>query len=249
MAVGRSDWRARIGILNPNPNINLTCEWTNLLPDGVTHNEAVMGLSAVTSDMLVEMRKSAISEATKLADSNLDIILFACTSGSFVGGLGYDEAIIKELEEAVKIPATTSSTCVLTAMRDLKANKMALIGPYTKDLFDIEIKFYKDLGIDTLYSNNLNLYEINDIVEQHQKPYMYYQLAKEAYRAASDIDVIFITCMQSPALEIVNIIQQETGKPVISSCIASLYGVLKMLGIREQIKELGKLGEILGTGV
>ena len=177
------DWRARIGVLQPNPNLTLTCEWDNLMPEGITVSEALMGLSAVTADNLLEMRKRAVDEAKKLSDAMLDIIVFACTSGSFVGGSGYDESIIQELESAVGVPVTTSSTCVRTACTDLGIKSMALIGPYTKDIFDIEIKYFKENGIDTLYSKSLELVDIKDYMRLHEQPYMYYRMAKEAYRS------------------------------------------------------------------
>ncbi len=242
------DWRARIGVLQPNPNLTLTCEWAELMPEGITVSEALMGLPSVTAENLLEMRKSAVAEAKKLSDAMMDIIVFACTSGSFVGGPGYDEDIIKELETAVGIPALTSSTCVRTACADLGVKSMALIGPYTKDIFDIEIKFFKENGIDTLYSKSLELFEIKDYMRLHEHPYMYYRMAKEAYRQAPDVDVIFITCLCSPSSKIIYTLEMETGKPVISSCLATLYGVLKKLGINEPIEELGRLGKMLGSG-
>ncbi len=241
-----SDWRARIGLLNPNPNVNLTCEWSSILPDGVTFNEAIMGLTVVTPETLLDMRNRAIAEAKKLSDANMDIISFSCTSGSFVGGPGYDESIIKELEDAVGVPATTSSTCVMTAMKDLGVKKMALIGPYSREIFDIEINFFKKNGIETSYSKCLEWCDIKDYMRLHEQPYFFYRMAKEAYQAAPDVDVIFITCLCSPALKIINILEQETGKPVISSCLCTLYGILKKLGIRETIEELGQLGRLLG---
>jgi len=146
MTKGISDWRARIGVLNPNPNVNLTCEWTRLLPDGVIYNEAVMGLAAVTPDSLLEMRNSALFEAKKLADAIPDIILFACTSGSFVGGCGYDEGIIKELEEAINIPVTTTVTCVLTAFADLGIKKWRSLDHIPKRYLILRLNFFKNMG-------------------------------------------------------------------------------------------------------
>jgi len=240
-----SDWRARIGLLHPSPNANLTCEWAGLLPEGVTYHEALMGLATVTRESLLEMKEVAVAEAKKLAYGDMDIILFACTSGSFVGGPGYDENIIKDLEAATGIPATTASTCVLAAFTDLGIKKIALIGPYPQDIFDIEIKFFEEHGINTLYSRALGYSEIKYYMHLHEQPYRFYRLAKEACKSAPDIDAIFITCLCSPARKMINTLERETGKPVISSCSASLYGVLKQLGIREPIEEFGQLGRLL----
>ena len=221
-------------------------EWDPVLPEGVTYHEAIMGLTGTTPERLLEMRRSAVAEARKLAVGLVDIIVFGCTSGSFIGGLGYDKEIIKELEAATGIPSTTTSTCVLTAFKDLEVGKIALIGPYAKDILDVEVQFFKKNGIDVLYSKGFGYREMEDYIRLCENPYFFYRAAKEAYRSVSNIDAIFISCMASPARKIINTLERDTGKPVISSCSASLYGALKQLGVTESIEQFGQLGRLLG---
>lgn len=241
----RSDWRARIGVLSPITNFITISEWNSVLPDGVTVHEALMGLTETTPESLVEMRKQAVAEAIKLSYGLMDIILFGCTSGSFIGGPAYDQDIINELETAVGIPSTTTSTCVLTSFADLGVKKIALIGPYIKEVFDAEVRFFENHGIETAHLKALEYRYVRDISLLREKPYVFYRLAKEAYNAAKDIDAIFITCMASPAIKIIDILEHETGKYVLSSNSASLYGVLKKLGIKGAIESYGKLLRML----
>ncbi len=200
-----------------------------------------MGLTETTPESLVEMRKQALAEAKKLSYGLMDLILYGCTSGSFIGGPGYDEEIIKEIESAVGIPTATTSTCVLKAFADLRVKKIALIGPYIKEVFDAEIKFFKSHGIDTLYLKAMEYSYVRDISLLREKPYVFYRMAKEAYQKAKDIDAIFITCMASPAIKIIHTLEQETGVYVLSSNSASLNRVLKKLGIKGPIENYGKV--------
>lgn len=241
MIAERYGWRAKIGILSPGLSLTIMREWGSLLPEGITCSQAMMGVSdAATADGLRELRLSAVVEAMKLAKNRLmDIILFGCTSGSFIGGVGYDQEIVKELQTATNIPITTTSTCVLTAFADLGVKKIALVGPYIQEVFDIEIKFFKDHGIETLYCQGLE--HPGEVFRIYEQPYMYYRLVKEAHRAAPDADAIFVTCMGSPIVRVVDVLEQETGKPVISSCSAALYGVLKQLGIKDPVEHYGRL--------
>jgi len=240
-------WRAKIGVLTP-PNYCIISEWGYVTPAGVTFVPALMGLGDATPEGLKEMRQWAVTESKKLADWEVDIILFGCTSGSFVGGAGYDEDIIEEVQKAVGIPTTTTTTCVLTALDDLGVKKIALLGPYLEEVFDLEVEFLMACGIETRFVKALGYREVHDFVHLYEQPYLFYGPAKEAYRSAPDADAIFITCMASPALEIIDILERETGKPVFSSCSASLYGVMKKLGIREPIEKYGTLGKRLGEG-
>jgi len=124
--------------------------------------------------------------------------------------------------------------------------KISLIGPYIKDVLDAEVQFFKEHGTDTLYVKGLGYRENKDFTRLHEQPYLYYDMAKEAHRSAPNVDCIFITCMASPSRKVINILEQETGKLVMSSQSASLYGVLKQLGIKETIQEFGRLGRMLG---
>ena len=241
------DWRARIGIMTPACCPNQVCEWWGNLPDGVTFHEAIMGMVENNPEGLLALREKAMVEGKKLADGLMDILLFACTSGSFIGGPGYDQRIIKELEEATGIQSTTTSTCVLTAFTDMGIKKMAMLGPYIPEVIDKEIEFFKANGIETVYANGLGYRANLDFTRLHFQPYLFYPLAQEAYRQAPDVDCIFITCMASPSRKVINPLEKETGKIVMSSQSAALYGVLKQLGIKEEIPDYGKLGKLLAT--
>ncbi len=238
----RYGWRARIGLLVPNSGSTVMREWNSVLPEGISCHQAIMGLGEATPDRLLELREKAVVEAKKLASGGMmDLLIFACTSGSFIGGAGYDGQIIKELEAATSVPSTTTSTCVLTAFADLGVKRMALIGPYIREVFDGEIQFFKDHGIETAYCKGLDYIDPKAYSKLSEEPYVYYRLAKEAYQSVPDIDAIFITCMASPALMVIGTLEQDTGKPVISSCSASLYGVLKKLGVKERVEHYGQL--------
>ena len=50
-------------------------------------------------------------------DANGMFILYGCTSGSLIKGLGWDREIIKMIDDAVGIPSTTTSTAVIRASR------------------------------------------------------------------------------------------------------------------------------------
>lgn len=240
-----SDWRARIGVLSPITNFITFSEWYQVLPEGITVWEALMGLTETTPESLVEMRKKALAEAIKLSYGLMDIILYGCTSGSFIGGPGYDEEIIKEIEGAVSIPTTTTTTCVLKAFADLGVKRIALIGPYLREIFDAEVQFFKHHGIETAYVKAMEYRYVRDISLLREKPYVYYRMAKEAYQSSKNIDAIFITCMASPAIKIISPLEQEAGIPVLSSNSASLYGVLKKLGIKGPIENYGKVFKLL----
>jgi maleate isomerase len=104
----------------------------------------------------------------------------------------------------------------------------------------VEVEFFKSHGIETLYVKGLDMVQNIDYWEYHMDPYRCYPLVKDAARAAPDADCVFVTCMMSSILGIADALEEEIGKPVISSPSACLYGILQKLKIPDPVYHYGK---------
>jgi len=234
-----SGWRAEVGIVAPYSG--LYREWETVVPEGIRFCQVVVGMEGVTAEALKKMTEGVEPEVKKLTFSHRDdLICFACTAGSFIGGPGWDKMIIEKIEKATGIPATTTSTCVLELFKDMGIKKIALVGPYLKEVFDAEVKFFEGNGIKVLTVNGLGLSKMSDYWDYYTNPYAAYKIAKEGAKAAPDADCVFVTCMLSSIVPIVDILEKEIGKPVVSSSSATMYGILKKLGIADPIYHYGE---------
>ena len=232
-------WRAEVGLLAPGPG--MFREWEMIVPEGVRFSAALLGFEAHTVKVLKGMANTAEIEAKKLNQTyKCDLICFACTSGSFIGGPGYDRMLIDKIEKVSGSPATTTTTCVLEIFKDMGIKKMALVGPYPDSTLKEEVKFFKEYGVETLYWKGLGLVSAPDYWNFSKDPYSSYKLVREGAKAAPDADCIFATCMASPILGIVDYLEKEIDKPVISSLSATLYGILKKLGIPDPVYHYGE---------
>ena len=68
----------------------------------------------------------------------------------------------------------------------------------------------------------------------------------EAYRLAKEVDLpnadgIFISCTDFRTIEIIDMLEQDLGKPVITSNQATIWYTLINLGISKPIKGYGEL--------
>jgi maleate cis-trans isomerase len=54
-------------------------------------------------------------------------------------------------------------------------------------------------------------------------------------------EAIFISCTNLRAIEIIQLLEQETGKPVITSNQAAMWHALRRLGINDAIEGYGRL--------
>lgn len=232
-------WRAEVGMLAPLSWMYR--EWEVAAPEGIRFSTALLGMEKHTAEALKELANRIDEEATKLnLGRKCDLICFGCTSGSFIGGPGYDQQIIKRIEKASGSPATTTSTCVLELFKDMNIRRIALVGPYPDSTFKKEVEFLKDNSIETLYWKGLGLVDMSEYWDFAMDPYNSYKLVKEGAKAAPDADCLFLTCMISPLLGVADTLEEEIGKPVISSLSATLYGILKKLEIPDPVYHYGE---------
>lgn len=112
--------------------------------------------------------------------------------------------------------------------------------------------FLREDGIETLYCKGMGYTNAMQIAKTSEEPYIFYQLSKDPYCSAPYTDAIFFTCMASPIDGVVDVLEKETEKPLVSCCSAALYGVLKQLATvaiyeaERAISERNKKTKVLG---
>jgi maleate isomerase len=232
-------WRAEIGMIAPLPGMYR--EWEAVAPPGIRFSDAILGMKIVTPEGLKQMVEIIEDEARKLTlGRKKDLICFGCTAGSFIGGPGYDQMLIKKIEKASDTPATTTATCMLEILKDMGIKKVSLVGPYIDSIFDVQAEFLKANDIETVATTGLGYSSVAEYWSYYMDPNMCYGICKEGAKAAPDADCVFSTCIMSNIVPTVDILEKEIGKPVISSLSATLYGMLKKLGIPDPVYHYGQ---------
>jgi len=79
-----------------------------------------------------------------------------------------------------------------------------------------------------------------EYLRYYEDTYATFPLVVEASKAAPDADAIFVSCMISRILGTADVMEKTTGMPVISSLSATLYGILKKLGIQDPVSGYGQ---------
>lgn len=171
-----------------------------------------------------------------LADAAVDMIAFACTSGSLVNGVGYDKAIAKKITNVAGCPAVTTSSAVVDALKTVKTQKIALATPYIEEVAEKEIEFLTKSGFEVVKHKSLGIKEnlkIGKLTANDAK-----NLAEQA--DAPDAQAVFISCTNFQTFKVLSLIEEQVGKPVISSNSATLWMSLKTLNLKMPT-DLGKL--------
>ncbi len=102
----------RIGLLFPSSGVS-EAEYLKMLPKGVSLHVTRIPLAAPTYEAVLHTVDQVEEASRLLADARVDIIAFGCTAGSLIGGKGFDQEIIRRIEQATGVRATTAITAVL----------------------------------------------------------------------------------------------------------------------------------------
>jgi maleate isomerase len=125
---------------------------------------------------------------------------------------------------------------------EMDIKKIALVGPYLKETFDIEVNFLETNGFSVLCIKGpeKGLRTPAEYWAFQQDPYAVYRWVLNAASAAPEADCIFVTCMSSSILKVCQQLEEAIGKPVISSQSAAMHGILKFLRIPDPIPAYGQ---------
>ena len=150
-------WKARFGVILPSVNTTTEPEFYRCMPEGVTAHFTRMEFKETTPEYFEGMINDVPSGARMLSHAMVDAALFACTSGSLYGGLGYDQKIISKIKENIDVPASTTSTAVVEAFKAMGIKKIAVATPYEDWVNDLEKKFFEESGVQVLHIQGLGL--------------------------------------------------------------------------------------------
>ncbi|WP_454618328.1 maleate cis-trans isomerase family protein [Bradyrhizobium cenepequi] len=221
----------RIGVLAPPANVAVEREWPRYLPDGVVmnHNRLSRTSTAVAKDELLAMNASVDRAARDLAFAQPEVIVYACTSGSFLDGPDEAEMLARRIEAATGIAAITTSGAVVAALRTLQAKRVYMITPYTDAVNAVEAAFLAHHGLTVAGMDAFRCSQSAEIRALSSE-----QVAERAIAHHGEIsgcDALFISCTNLLTMDKIDGLETTLGVPVVSSNQASLWAALMRLNI------------------
>lgn len=231
-------WRAKLGVMVPSSNGTMEPDYQKVNIDGVAFFYSRIKITGEYKEEIENMFNQVPRAAQELADEHVDIITFGCTGGSFIGGLDYDKKIIEKIEETTGIKGTTTSTAVIKALKVLDLKKIIVVTPYPDFLNEKEIGFLEGNGFKVLKIKGMSFIDPRDEEEFH--PGKIYRMLKEMY-TTTDADGAFISCTNFRGMDVIDALETDLNVPVVTSNQATLWDLLRLVGVNEKIENYGKL--------
>jgi maleate cis-trans isomerase len=227
----------RFGLLTPSSNTVQEPEFSALLPPTVSLHTARVAYRDITPQEQMRCVLELESESRKLADAEVDVIVFAATAPTLAKGKGYDRELIKRMQNASGRPATTAATAFVDALTRLGVKKIAIGAPWSQTMDTPMVAFMEASGFKVVNSEVAGY--VAGVELGRTGPEAAYELGRRADRP--DAEAVIMPGGNWPAVSVVERLERELGKPVLANNAVSLWAGLRLLQCRTSIAGHGVL--------
>jgi maleate isomerase len=152
-------------------------------------------------------------------------VAYGCTSGSFIGGLAGEAALVAGMVEAGAPMAVTTSGGVIAAAHALGLKNLAVVTPYDESVGAKLRAYLNEAGVEVAAQNDIGLtgriwtvpYEVTA------------DLARRTAQGGGD--AVFLSCTNLLTYDLIASLEQELGVPVITANQVTMWAVLAAAGV------------------
>jgi maleate isomerase len=181
---------------------------------------------AATMEMAVHVSDPVLVArcATEVRAVSPVVTAYACTSGSFVGGLAGEVALVTAMKQGGAPAAVTTSGALLSALSHLNVTRIAAVTPYTADITAGLARYLGEAGVEVVATAGLGLTTHIWTVPYHVTA----QLVRDT--DTPDAEAIFISCTNLPTYDVIAPLEEELGKPVLTANQVTMWSAMTLAG-------------------
>jgi maleate cis-trans isomerase len=220
---------ARVGLIIPSSNRMVEQEMVHAFPPGVQAHVARLRMTGAHHGDLASLLPR-IEEATRtLLDARCDAVAFHCTATSMEEGPEGDARILAALARAGASRALTTASAIRQAFDALGARRIVLVTPYDAATTEGEVSFLRSAGYEVVHAVGHTLGGSDQYCATPSR--FWRERTLEAARR--DADGYLISCANISVFGVIEELEQQLGRPVVTSNQAVLWGALRALGWRD----------------
>jgi len=225
-----------IGLIIPSGNRLTEPQFHRYMPPEVGVHVTRLRMTGKFRKPSGELKKSLAEAAEALSDIKPSLIVFHCTANSMENGLAHEAAIVETIQSASGCPTITTAQAITQAFDFLGIKRLVLVSPYVEQTNAHEVQYLAEAGYTVLHERGLGL---ESDLYASVTPEEWKKVVKE--NARPEADGYFLSCTNTRMIEAIEDLENDLGKPVVSSNQATLWACLKKLGIKSSVPGLGRL--------
>jgi maleate cis-trans isomerase len=226
----------------PAGNPTIEPELYRMAPAGVTIHFARLDTLAGDPGAADGMERRTLgyldslpAAARGLAPVEPDIVVLAHTAVSYLTGFDNEPSLLARLAALTRTSSVTAARAILAALQHLGVRRLALATPYPESISTAGRAYWEAAGLDVVAHRRLDGVA-NIYTETEARAYA---VGREADTATAE--AVLISGTGLPTAGIVERLEHDLGKPVVTSQGATLWYALRTLGIKHPVPGYGRL--------
>jgi maleate cis-trans isomerase len=232
----------RIGVLVPAGNPTVEPELYRMAPLSVTLHFARLdspdgtpGAHVGMEHRLLGYLRSLPTAVPTLAEVQPSVVVLAHTSVSYATGFAEEPALIDRMAKLAGCPAVTASRAILAAFAHLGVRRIALATPYSEAVEALGATYWKAAGLDVVAHRRLE--GVTNIYEETEA--RAYALGRQT--DMREAEALLISGTGLPTAGIIQRLEDDLGKPVVTGQTAALWQALRVAGVEARVPGYGRL--------
>jgi maleate isomerase len=239
-------WRKRIGLLSPTVIETAAYDFYRLAPEGVSMCATTSNIEHWSRENFRQHVLDPIVTAVEyLASRHVDYIIHTGMPVVTTRGKGFEDELVKLIEDTTGLPATTSIRSAIRALAHLDVRNVAVVTPYPQELHQSALTFLAASGFRVVAERTMDVVfkRLQDVT-----PAQILATTERVLAAAPAADGVYIPCNQWSGADAAQLIEDALGIPVVTGAHADYWEAFRSLGIDDRIKGHGRLMLSLSNG-
>jgi maleate cis-trans isomerase len=228
-----------IGLISPNLSEDTLTDVYKIFPSDIRIEGRTLKVGKYTDDEFHRAELAFADLVRDLARQPLDFLMVTGELFLSFKGPGSDLEILDLVKTITPIPASTVLTAVVRGCRALGLKRIVMASPFPEDQDERLVRFLAHYGIEVLAFRGLGCPNADVIWEL--PPASGYDLATALLREEPDADGIYMPCNKWRTSSVIERIEQESKKPVVSNTQAWVWDALRLMNMRSPIAGYGRL--------
>ena len=231
-------WRGKIGLLVPANNSVIEPELGRALPEGVSlYATRMLARGDLTEEAIRAMEPQADRGVEELLATGVDLIAFADMVTTFVMPPDWSQRRTRQIAERTRRPCVTAASALWAALAALGRRAVSIATPYPRHLHALVAPFFEALDFKIISHDTADILAMAEV--PRRPPQEAYRLARSICRPETEVLVILATDFRT--FEILDALERDTGRPVVSTNQALFWHALRTLGVQDRLPGLGTL--------